>query len=614
VSFAHRIPGIQDYGAVGDCRSMALISCRGSVDWLCWPRFDSDATFAALIDRYRGGHWSITPRGPFRSEQHYRPGSNVLQTLFSTASGRATLTDLMPVYSEEFKRDHLVPDHELLRELRCTDGAMEFEIDFRPRPGFAQHRVRLESEGALGLRVLGAKGMYWLRGEPALAPGPGDASAVIRVEQGDLLCWSLTYSEEAPAALPLLGEESHSRIERTIRWWRDWSAQCRYHGPYAKEVERSALTLKMLSYAPSGAIAAAATTSLPERLHDQLNWDYRFCWLRDASLTVRAMLGLGYLDEVESFVSWLLYATRLTQPRLRVLYDLFGRLAPGERILPHFEGYRGSRPVRVGNDARSQFQLDTYGEVVEATTLYAEHVGHLDLTAQRALIGLGKYVAAHWDQPDKGIWESRGPAKNHTHSRLMCWTALDRLLKLEQKDLLRNVPHDRFAQERDRIRHQIETRAWNARLDSYVRILDGDQLDADLLHIGWYGFEPADSPRMKSTGARILENLGAGQGLLYRHKRNPPEGAFGACGFWAVEHLARRGDALEEAHALFRELLRYRSPVGLLSEEIDPETGTALGNIPQAFTHVGLISAALTLQEEEEARSGADSRSEENAA
>jgi GH15 family glucan-1,4-alpha-glucosidase len=614
VLFAATISGIQDYGAIGDCRSMALVSKRGSVDWLCWPRFDSDATFAALVDRYRGGHWSITPVGTFRSEQHYRPGSNVLQTLFFAAKGRGILTDLMPVASEPYKRGHLIPDHELLRELRCTDGSMEIEVDFRPRPGFARRRVRLEDRKELGICLEAGRGVYRLRSDRPLRVEPDGATTRLCLNRGDVLRWSLTYSEEAPEVLAPVGESAGAKIDRSVVWWRNWSARSQYSGPYRREVERSALTLKMLAYAPSGAIVAAATTSLPERLHDDLNWDYRFCWLRDASLTVRALLGLGYVDEVESFVSWLLYATRLTQPELRVLYDPHGRMAPRERVLKHFEGYRGSRPVRVGNDARSQFQLDTYGEVVEAAALYAEHLGRLDRTAQKVLIGLGRYVAKNWERPDRGMWESRSGGKNHTHSRLMCWTALDRLLKLEKKGLLRKAPHDLFVQERERIRRQIEERAWNPRLASYAKTLDGDQLDASLLRMAWYGFEPADSSRMKRTGERIFERLGAGHGLLYRHKSNPPEGAFGACGFWAVEYLAKGGGTLDEAHRLFRELLRFRTPAGLFSEEIDPATGEALGNIPQAFTHVGLISAALTLQEADEARSGIESGSSETAA
>jgi GH15 family glucan-1,4-alpha-glucosidase len=602
VRFAQSIPAIQDYGAIGDCRSVALVSRHGSLDWLCWPRLDSGSIFAAIVDRFRGGHWSIHPQGEFRSEQHYIPGSNVLQTLFASSDARATLTDLMPVSGEDYKQTAMVPDRHLLRELQCTDGEMDFEMDFRPRPDYARRPVTLSTEGALGLRIAMGRGVGWLRSNAPLHPDADGATARFRLRRGESLQFSLTYTEEAPAVLLPLGEPAHAAIDRSVQWWRGWLTQSQYRGPYRNEVERSLLALKLLAFAPSGAIAAAATTSLPERLHDSLNWDYRFCWLRDASLTVRALLGLGYVDEVESFVSWMLHSTRLTQPKLRVLYDLYGRMAPKETVLEPLEGYRGSRPVRLGNNARSQFQLDTYGEVVEAAAQFAEHQGYLDRTAQKALIGFGRYVSKHWDQPDRGMWESRSGGKNHTHSRLMCWTALDRLLQLERKGLVKGVPSQEFLLQRERIRHQIEERAWNPELRSYSKTLDGEKVDASLLRIPWHGFERADSARMQATGRRIMERLGAGEGLLYRYRREPEEGAFGACGFWAVEYLATGGGSLEEAHALFRDQLRFASSVGLLSEEVDPETGDALGNIPQAFSHVGLISAALTLDEQERRR------------
>ncbi len=581
---------------------MALVSRLGSVDWLCWPRLDSASLFGAMVDRFRGGHWSITPQGPFRSEQHYIPGSNVLQTLFASSDGRAILTDLMPVCGERYKQTALSPDRHLLRELQCTDGEMAFRMDFRPRPDYARRAVTVESKGSLGLRIPMGRGVAWLRSNASMQLQGDGVMAQFRLMRGEHLQFSLTYSEEAPAVLPPLGAAAHAAIDRSVQWWRGWLTHSQYRGPYRNEVERSLLALKLLTFAPSGAIAAAATTSLPERVHDSLNWDYRFCWLRDASLTVRALLGLGYVDEVESFVSWLLQSTRLTQPKLRVLYDLYGRMAPRETVLEHLEGYRGSRPVRLGNGARNQFQLDTYGEVVEAAAQFAEHQGHLDRAAQKALIGFGRYVAKHWDQPDRGMWESRSGGKNHTHSRLMCWTALDRLLRLEKKGLLHGVPCQEFLLQRERIRHQIEERAWNPALRSYAKTLDGEKIDASLLRIAWHGFERADSVRMQATGRRIMERLRAGEGLFYRYKREPEEGAFGACGFWAVEYLAMGGGTLEEAHALFRDQLGFASPVGLFSEEVDPETGDALGNIPQAFSHVGLISAALTLEEQDRRR------------
>jgi GH15 family glucan-1,4-alpha-glucosidase len=419
------------------------------------------------------------------------------------------------------------------------------------------------------------------------------------VKRGDILQFSFTYAEESPSVLPALGKNTRDAIARSVSWWQSWVAQCSYNGQYRDAVVRSALALKLLAYAPSGAITAAPTASLPERIGDSLNWDYRYCWLRDSSLTVRALTGLGYLQEAESFLTWLLHATRLTQPELCVLYTVFGQIADQEREVPSLSGYLGSRPVRIGNAARKQVQMDIYGEVIDAAAQFVHAIGAFDKSTQKVLIGFGKYVAQHWDRPDEGIWEPRSGPQNHTHSRLLCWTALDRLLALSEKGILQGVPRDDFARERDRIRQQIETRGFNDDLQSYVATLDGDDVDATLLRLAWYGFENAQSERMQRTYNRVREKLGAGDGLLYRYQRDPQEGAFGVCCFWQVEHLALAGGSLGEAHGMFQRLQAYGNDLGLYAEEIDPRTGDALGNFPQAFTHVGLISAALTLEEKE---------------
>jgi GH15 family glucan-1,4-alpha-glucosidase len=593
------VPKIQDYAVIGDCRAAALVSRYGSLDWLCWPRFDSVAIFSALLDPDKGGRWSFAPTSPCRFERRYIQNTNVLETSFLCGSGQAVLTDLMPVASGQFKRGAMMADHELVRRLVCTEGEIEIQVDFRPRAAYGEGPIQLRDHGKLGLRFESGGGVYWLRCSRPLHVESDRVRDTITLKRGETLDFSLSYSEESPAVLPALGERVRAAIDRSVEWWQQWTARSNYQGPYREMVTRSALALKLLAYAPSGAITAAATTSLPERIGDSLNWDYRYCWLRDASLTIRALLGLGYMDEAESFLTWLLHATRLTQPELRVMYDVFGGMAPRERELDFLVGYFGSRPVRTGNGARHQLQLDIYGEVIEATAQYANFQGCLDRATQKVLIGLGKHVARHWDSPDEGIWEPRGGRENHTHSRLMCWTGLDRLLALCDKGMLGGAPREEFLQERKRIHGQIETHAWNEKVQSYVSTLDGEGVDATLLRIPWYGFEAADSERMKLTYRRICEQLGTRDGLLYRYARKPAEGAFGICSFWAVEFLALGGGTLREAHRLFDRLLSYGNDVGLFSEEIDPATGDALGNFPQAFTHVGLISAALTLEEKE---------------
>jgi GH15 family glucan-1,4-alpha-glucosidase len=593
-------PGIQDYGIIGDCRSAALISKDGSLDWLCWPRFDSAPIFAALLDPERGGHWRIHPVPPYSVQRNYIRETNVLQTNFEVSSGSAVLTDLMPVSSEEYKRTALVPDHHLVRQVECLSGSVPIEADFYPRAGFGRAPLRLKEFGKLGIRLKAGRCVYWLRSSAPLVVEANRAHCHVVLHAGERLQFSLTYSEESPAVLPLLGDTIGEAIDRSVEWWQRWASRATYQGPYRDAVVRSVLALKLLAYAPSGAIVAASTTSLPERIGGDLNWDYRYCWLRDASLTIRALLGLGYREEAADFMDWMLIATRLTRPELRIMYDVHGEAAPHERVLPHLCGYRNSRPVRVGNGARDQLQLDVYGEVLDAAAQYCFHGGKFDREMQKALVGFGDYVVKHWELPDEGIWEPRERRQNHTHSRLLCWTALDRLISLAEQNFIQNAPVEKFRTHRDAIRQQLCKRAWNAQLQSYVSVLDGDGLDASLLLLSWYGFEKADSARMRSTYRMLRRHLGAGNELIYRYLVNPPEGAFAICSFWETEYLALGGGSLDESHRLFRDLLTYQNDLGLYGEEIDPESGEALGNFPQAFTHVGLVSAALSIQERTE--------------
>ncbi|MBV9340233.1 MAG: glycoside hydrolase family 15 protein [Acidobacteria bacterium] len=587
------MPGIEDYAIIGDCRAAALVSRCGQIDWLCWPRFDSPSIFAALLDQERGGHWRIAPLGPYSAERAYVSESNVLETRFRTASGTLLLTDLMPVTES---RASLVPDHEIVRRLSCTAGDAEVEVELVPRARYGGVVPALRQAGRLGIRIECGRGVYWLRSSIPLRLGEGVASAPTRLKAGQSLLFSFSYAEEAPAVLPPL-EEIPQRIDECVCWWRRWAAQAQYDGEAREEVIRSALALKLLIFTPSGAIVAAPTTSLPERIGGGLNWDYRYCWLRDASLTIRALLELGYWEEAAHFLDWLLHATRLKQPELNIAYTVFGNPMPEEWESQTLAGYRGSRPVRIGNAARDQLQLDVYGEVIDAAAQYAFHGGTLDREMQKVMIGFGRYVIKHWELPDEGIWEPRSGRRHHTHSRLLSWTALDRLITLCHQGKLEHAPVDEYRKQADQIHRQIEAAGWNQRLGSYVSVLDGDQLDASLLLLSWYGFEKADSPRMRSTYRRLRERLGTADGLLYRSEPPAREGTFAICSFWAAEYLALGGGTVSEARDLLNTLLKYRNDIGLYGEEIEAGSGRFLGNFPQAFTHVGLIGAALSLNQ-----------------
>jgi GH15 family glucan-1,4-alpha-glucosidase len=589
---------IGDYAIIGDGRSAALVSKSGAIDWLCWPRFDSASIFGAILDAERGGLWRICPSEAFRSTRNYASDTNILVTRFETSSGAVTLTDLMPIASEEDKRGRLLPEHVLLRSLECERGEVAMELRFEPRPDYGS-LPKLRS-GPLGIRLERRGELFTLRSAAPLEVSNGRAIGRVTIRQGQRLGFILSYDSEAPAVLLPL-ECCSEEIERSAAWWRRWARKIRYNGPYRELVVRSALALKLLIFAPSGALVAAPTTSLPEKPWGDLNWDYRFCWLRDAAITVRCLIALGFREEASAFVGWLIHTTRLTRPELCVLYDVYGNLPKGEITLDHLAGFEGARPVRVRNAAASQLQLDVYGEVIDAASQLFSDQEPPDRETQRLLIDLGTFVCERWDWPDHGIWEPREAPRHHTHSRALCWVALDRLLSMHERGLIPKLPKTSFMEARQRIAFDIETRGWSSRLQTYTHTFGGTEVDAALLLLGWYGFRAPEDPRMRCTYRRIREVLDAGPGLLHRNtdSRDRGEGAFGACSGWVTEHLARGGGTLEQAEAYLERFSTYANDVGLFGEEIDPATGAALGNFPQAFTHVGLISAALAVAERE---------------
>ena len=588
-------PAISDYALIGDCRSAALVSRAGSVDWLCLPDFSSPSLFAALIDAERGGRFAIVPAGQFRSSRRYAGATPLLETRFDTDAGAARLLDAMPAGDP----DSLQPQRELLRIVEGIEGRAAFDVRFEPRPGYARARVPLRRRGPSVFTCSSGNEHLLLRCDVPLELAPDGASAYGRFEigAGERVCFSLAYAHRDIAVILPTGAGAAERLERTRAWWDEWARGCACYGPHREMVLRSALTLKLMTFAPSGAVVAAPTASLPEAIGGARNWDYRYCWLRDAALTMRAFLALGLLDEAAAFLRWLLHATALTRPRLEVMYDVYGRTELDEEQLDHLSGYHGSRPVRIGNGAHGQLQLDVYGGIIAAAAEYAEAGGALQADQLRLLAGFGRTVCRRWREPDHGIWEIRGERRHYTFSKVMCWLALDHLVRLAECRPL-GIDRGAFARERDAIRTAIEERAWNDRLCAYSGALDEEWVDASLLLMSCLGYTPAGSPRMRATFERVRERLGT-DGLIYRYAHGRDgfesrEGAFGICSFWAVDNLAMRGD-VDEAEALFANLLGRANDVGLFAEEIDPETGAFLGNFPQAFTHVGLVNAAIAL-------------------
>ena len=610
-------PAIGDYGIIGDCRSAALISRDGSLDWLCWPRFDSPSLFAALLDREHGGSFVVRPSDPAETSRRYLGSTNVLETTHRTPQGILRVRDLMPAASEREKARELWPDHQVMRAIECVDGEVQVDIHCDPRPNYGGEIPAWRARGRYGFASADHAGTIFVAGDVPLLPGdaPG-LHARVTLRRGERRYASILYSQGEPATMPAIGEGAERRITLTLDWWTRWADRCGYEGPWRDAVVRSALLLKLLTFAPSGAVIAAPTTSLPEQPGGTRNWDYRYCWLRDASLTLQALFDLGYDREASAYMSWLLHTTRLTRPELGILYDVYGGEPPRETTLDHLRGYADSRPVRVGNSAKDQLQLDVYGEVVDALYEYVQRGGILDRGTVRMVVGFGEVACRKWCEADNGIWEIRSDVQHHTHSRVMCWVALDRLIRLHEEGHVR-VPIEKFRRNRDAIVQEVEARGWNPDLGSYVSTLDGRDLDAVLLRLGRFGYLDPRSARMRSTCRVIHEKLGTGP-LLYRYLGQedglpPGEGAFGICSFWGVTAQALEGNEEAAAERLDR-LLAYGNDLGLFSEEVDPATGMALGNFPQAFTHVGLIDAVLSIQQaregREERRKGGRARTE----
>jgi GH15 family glucan-1,4-alpha-glucosidase len=590
-----RAPAISDYGLIGDMRTAALVGLDGAIDWCCLPRFDSGSVFAAILDPERGGTWSIRPAVDWTSTQRYLPRTNILETTFRTAGGVAVVTDFMPVGEDGQPSS---PHPELHRQLRCTRGRVPMQITFMPRFEYGARTTRLEQlrNGLFAtdrtdqvLTLSSNKPCDWIIEQST-------ATARFTVEKGDDRWLVLRYDDDD--IHPADRYESARKLDITAAFWARWAAGVRYSGPYRGMVKRSALVLKLLTHAETGAIIAAPTTSLPETIGGVRNWDYRFVWLRDAAFTLAALDAVGHRREADAFMRFLKKVCRHEGGgHLQIMYGIDGRRDLVERQLDHLAGYRGSRPVRVGNGAVDQLQLDVYGEVLETADIWRRNFEMTEGT-WRVLRGLVDWVSGNWHLPDSSIWEVRGEVRHYVFSKVMSWVAMDRGIRMaEELGLDGNTAEWRV--QRDALHAEILERGWSERHQSFTQAYDDDALDAAALAIPMVRFLPWNHPRVISTVQAVARELTSADGeLVYRYRQpdglEGEEGAFSICTFWLAQALTMIGER-ERAERVFRRMLRHANHVGLYSEEIDPQTGAFLGNFPQAFTHIALINCAAAL-------------------
>ena len=581
---------IEDYAVIGDGRAMALVARDGAIDWLCLPNLDSPSVFAALLDPDAGTFW-VRPAVPFQSTRRYLPRTNVVETIFTTERGSVRLVDALTL-----PNDHLDPMRELVRSVEGITGRVPMHWRCAPRFDYGRAIPRCEWRHGVPLALWRADAvgvMSWSAGPPAWRDAGVEAAFEVAAGERALLAMTAAYSE--PLVFPGR-QDVQTRLRQTIEFWQGWSLAHDYQGKWADLVVRSALVLKLMIFAPSGGSVAAPTTSLPEEIGGQRNWDYRFCWIRDSNFMIDALLRLGCYDEAHSMFWWFMQATARTVPQLHVLYRLDGGIGIPEREVD-LRGYRGSRPVRIGNSAVAQTQLDIYGALFETAWLYSEGHHRLDQDTGAVLGRIADHVCGIWRQPDSGIWEVRNGPFHFTHSKVMCWVALDRAARLAGRGELPPARGARWRSEADAIRAFVDRECWSDQLRSYTRTAGSADVDASLLMLPLVDYAGPGDERLRGTIDAVNRMLRKGD-VVYRYHADDGvpggEGCFLNCSFWLVSALARCG-RLREATELMERLTARANDVGLFAEEIDPESGAFLGNFPQALVHLALIDAAIAI-------------------
>jgi len=602
-----RYPNIGDHGLIGDLQTAALVTTDGCVDWFCVPRFDSPSVFASLLDADKGGFCRIAPdRDDYVSKQLYLPDSAVLITRFMTPDGVGEVHDFMPIAGSK-----VTDRHRLVRNIKVVRGTMKFRIQIKPRfnYGRTKHKLDASEYGALfhtddmELSVYGIapRGVSLRDLDLSIDPEGGGLEWTRTLREGEIGGMVLESMGGLPQRL-MTPEEAQDLADETARFWSNWLHRSSYRGRWREMVSRSSMTLKLMTYAPTGALVAAPTTGLPEQIGGERNWDYRYTWIRDASFSIYALLGLGHLEEAAQFMQWL--RDRTTEQAgngsgpLKIMYRVDGTSDLTEETLDHFEGWRGSRPVRIGNGASDQLQLDIYGESMDAIELADARTAEMGHEGWMSVAGITDWLCDHWDQPDEGIWETRGGRKNFTYGRFQSWVALDRAIRIAER---RGKPANlaKWTAERDKVYNQIMDRGWNPKIGAFTQHYDTEVLDSSLLMMPLMGFVAARDPMWLSTLNAMDREL-VSDSLVYRY--NPAaspdglageEGTFSLCTFWYVDALARAG-RLDDARLVFEKMDTYTNHLGLYSEEITA-TGEQIGNFPQAFSHLSLINAAINL-------------------